>query len=49
MNDLKTGHFPPAKQLGLLLHAILILFLAGVSVWGFANLTDAQVGPMFVT
>ena len=49
MNDLKTGHFPPAKQLGLLLHAILILVLAGVSVWGFANLTDAQVGPMFVT
>jgi len=49
MNDLKTGHFPPAKQLGLLLHAILILLLAGVSVWGFANLTDAQVGPMFVT
>lgn len=49
MNDLKTGHFPPAKQLGLLLHAILILLLAGVSVWGFANLTEAQVGPMFVT
>ena len=49
MNDLKTGHFPPAKQLGLLLHAILILLLAGGTVWGFANLTDAQMGPTFVT
>ena len=49
MNDLKTGHFPPAKQLGLLLHALLILLLAGASIWGFANLTNAQMGPMFVT
>src|SRR5512138_835952 len=49
MNDLKTGHFPPAKQVGLILHAAIILLLAGVSFWGFTNLTRAQVGPMFVS
>jgi len=49
MNDLKTGHFPPAKQFGLLLHALLIFVLAGASVWGFANLTNAQMGPLFIT
>src|SRR5215216_2427602 len=49
MIDTKTGHFPPAKQLGLILHGILILLLAGASIWGFANLTNAPVSPMFVT
>ena len=49
MNDLKTGHFPPAKQFGLVLHMLLILILASASIWGFASLTNAQVGPMFVT
>ncbi|MBN2115312.1 MAG: hypothetical protein JW730_01995 [Anaerolineales bacterium] len=49
MDDTKTGHFPPAKQLGLTLHGIIILLLAGASIWGFMNLTNAQVGPMFVS
>src|SRR5687768_3112244 len=49
MNDLKTGHFPPAKQFGLILHVLLILLLAGASIWGFINLTNAQVGPTFVS
>ena len=49
MDTTKVGHFPPAKQLGLILHAILILLLAGASIWGFANLTNAPVGPMFVS
>ena len=49
MNDLKTGHFPPAKQFGLILHILLILVLAGTSIWGFTSLTNAQVGPMFVS
>lgn len=48
MADTKVGHFPPAKQFGLILHALLILLLTGASVWGFANLTNAQFGPMFV-
>ena len=49
MDNTKVGHFPPAKQLGLILHAVLILLLAGASVWGFANLTNAPVGPVFVS
>lgn len=49
MIDTKTGHFPPAKQFGLILHGLLILLLAGASIWGFASLTNAQVGPMFVS
>lgn len=49
MNDLKTGHFPPAKQLGLIVHGVIILLLAGASIWGFTNLTNAQVGPTFVS
>lgn len=48
MDSTRTGHFPPAKQLGLLLHGLIIVLLAGASLWGFASLTNAQVGPMFV-
>ena len=49
MIDTKVGHFPPAKQFGLILHALIILLLAGASIWGFSNLTNARVGPMFVS
>lgn len=45
MND---GHYPPPKQLGLLLHVILILVLTGLSGWGIWNLTRSEVGPNFV-
>jgi len=48
MNDLKTGHFPPAKRLGLLIHFLIIATLAAASIFGFANLTRSQVGPQFV-
>lgn len=48
MDNTKVGHFPPAKQFGLILHVVLILLLAGASTWGFLNLTNAQVGPIFV-
>ncbi|HRQ33838.1 MAG TPA: PH domain-containing protein, partial [Anaerolineales bacterium] len=48
MNNLKIGHFPPAKRLGLIVHALIILALAGASAWGFWNLTRASVGPTFV-
>lgn len=48
MDNTRVGHFPPAKQLGLLLHLVIILVLAGVSIWGFVNLSNAQVGPAFV-
>lgn len=49
IDNTKVGHFPPAKQIGLLLHGILIIVLASVSIWAFAHLTNAQVGPMFVS
>jgi hypothetical protein len=49
MIDTKVGHFPPAKQFGLLLHGLIIAALIGVSIWGFSNLTNAQVGPTFVS
>lgn len=48
MLNTKVGHFPPAKRFGLIVHAILILALAGISVWGFLNLARLQVGPIFV-
>ncbi|MGZ9226881.1 MAG: PH domain-containing protein, partial [Anaerolineales bacterium] len=49
MDNTKVGHFPPATQFGLILHIVLILALAGASIWGFANLTNTQVGPTFVS
>jgi hypothetical protein len=48
MNNLKTGHFPPAKRFGLLLHMIIIAVLTIVSVYGAANLARSQLGPSFV-
>jgi hypothetical protein len=48
MNNPKTGHFPPARRFGLLIHLVIIILLAGVSVFGFINLTQAPVGPSFV-
>ena len=48
MNNLKTGHFPPARRLGLFFHIVIIAVLAAVSIFGFANLSGAQVGPLFV-
>ena len=48
MNTLKTGHFPPARRLGLLIHIVMIALLAAGSVFGFANLSQSQVGPQFV-
>jgi len=41
------GHYPPPKQLGLLIHIILILVLSGLAGWGIWNLTRAQAGPNF--
>ena len=48
MLDTKTGHFPPAKQVGLILHGVLILLLAAASIWAFVSLANAQMGPIFV-
>jgi hypothetical protein len=49
MNNPKTGHFPPAKRSGITLHAIFIITLTTISIWGFWNLTSELVGPSYVT
>ncbi|NJC98889.1 MAG: hypothetical protein FIB03_21575, partial [Anaerolineae bacterium] len=49
MNNPRVGHFPPAKQSGLITHGIILLMLIGLSGFGFFNLTREQVGPAFVT
>ena len=49
MNNPKVGHFPPAKRTGVITHVFLILAFAAISVWGFWNLSNAQVGPSYVT
>jgi hypothetical protein len=49
MNNPKVGHFPPAKRNGIATHVILIIVLASASAWGFVNLSNAQVGPSYVT
>lgn len=49
MNNIRVGHFPPAKRLGLITHGIIILVLAGIFAWGFFNLTLSPVGPAFVS
>lgn len=48
MNNPKVGHFPPAKQSGVTIHAVTILALLTLSGWAFWSLSFAQVGPMFV-
>jgi hypothetical protein len=48
MNNSKIGHFPPARQLGLIIHAVIMLVLAAISIFGFVNLSRAPVGPLFV-
>ena len=48
MNNPKTGHFPPDRRFGLFIHAVIIVVLLAVSVFGLVNLSQAQVGPSFV-
>jgi hypothetical protein len=48
MNNPKTGHFPPARRFGLLIHISVIALLAAVSVFGFVSLSRSPVGPLFV-
>ena len=48
MNDPKTGHFPPARQFGVFIHALIISLLLAVSIFGLVELSTSQVGPFFV-
>lgn len=41
--------FPPSKRRGLIVHAVILLILAAISAWGFANMTRVNVGPLFFT
>jgi hypothetical protein len=43
-----TGHFPPPKRRGLLIHGTIILVLSVISALGFFYLTRADVGPPFL-
>lgn len=45
---MNESSYPPPKQLGLLVHIILILVLIGLAGWGIWNLTFTEVGPNFV-
>ena len=48
MNNPKTGHFPPDRQLGLFIHTVMIAILVAVSIFGLVNLSKASVGLFFV-
>jgi len=45
---MKSGHFPPPKQRGLIVHGIVVLILAVIASFGFINLTRSEVGPAFL-
>jgi hypothetical protein len=45
---MNTDQFPPPKQRGLIVHAIILIVLGLASAWGFINLSRAEVGPAFV-
>ena len=44
---MNEGHYPPPKQIGLLVHTLLMLIMIGLAGWGIWNLTFAQVGPNY--
>ncbi len=46
--DNKVGHFPPPKRSGLLVHSFIIIVLTVIAVFGFINLSSAEVGPSFL-
>lgn len=46
--DNKTGHFPPPKRNGLIVHSVIILILALVAVFGFIRQSSVDVGPVFL-
>lgn len=45
---MNTGHFPPPKQRGLILHAVSFLILAILVVIGFISLSRNEMGPVFL-
>jgi len=49
MKNPKVGHFPPARQSGIIVHVTFIVMLSAMSAWGFWNLSNEQVGLSYVT
>ncbi|MBE0683900.1 MAG: hypothetical protein IH589_18505 [Anaerolineales bacterium] len=45
---MNVGHYPPPKRRGLIVHGMLLLVLTVISVIGFLNLSNAEVGPAFL-
>lgn len=45
---MKVGHFPPPKRRGLIIHSLLLLVLTIIAIFGFINLSSAEVGPAFL-
>jgi hypothetical protein len=46
---MKSGHFPPPKRTGLIVHGAILLVLTIITIIGFINLSNADVGPTFLT
>ena len=42
------GHFPPPKQRGLTIHIIALLTLTAITIFGFIQLSIAEVGARFL-
>ncbi|MFN3492405.1 MAG: PH domain-containing protein, partial [Anaerolineales bacterium] len=45
---MKSGHFPPPKRIGLIVHGAILLALTIITIIGFINLSNADVGPVFL-
>lgn len=45
---MKSGHFPPPKRTGLIVHGAILLVLTIITIIGFINLSNAEVGPAFL-
>lgn len=45
---MKSGHFPPPKRRGLIVHSSIIFILTIITLIGFINLSNAEVGPIFL-
>lgn len=45
---MKSGHFPPPKRKGLIIHSTILIVLTIITMIGFINLSNAEVGPTFL-
>jgi hypothetical protein len=45
---MKSGHFPPPKRNGLMVHGTILLVLTIITIIGFINLSNVEVGATFL-